>query len=151
MTLRIKHVELKEANLFVEGLHRHHKRVTGHRFSIGVENNDMLVGVAIVGRPVARAVDYTTTTEVLRLCTDGTKNACSILYAACARASKELGYEKIQTYILQREPGTSLLASGWSLEAILNRGANESWSTVKRLRQDSHPLEPKQRWAKVLD
>ena len=39
--------------------------------------------------------------EVTRLCTDGTKNACSFLYGAAARIAKEMGYKQIQTYILE--------------------------------------------------
>lgn len=98
--LQIRHIELKEANTFVAKHHRHHKPVTGHRFSIGCFNGDILIGVAIVGRPIARRIDQYNTIEVLRCCTDGTKNACSMLYSACRRAAKELGYSRIITYIL---------------------------------------------------
>ncbi len=149
MTLRIIHMELKEANALVDSLHRHHKPVVGHRFSIGVRTAaGAVVGAAIVGRPVARAVDWHTTLEVTRLVTDGTKNACSILYAAAARAGFELGYEHIQTYILDSELGTSLKAAGWVLEAITiggdwNHGPFEG-------RRTDQPMGPKQRWGKVL-
>lgn len=94
-SLRLIHVELKEANDFVGLLHRHHKPVVGHRFSVGVANG-ILRGVAICGRPVARLCAKDTL-EVTRVCTDGTKNACSMLYGACARAGAALGYKKIQT------------------------------------------------------
>src|SRR5689334_4427569 len=114
--LKIVHVELREANEFVKTLHRHHKEVKGHRFTIGVEDSGRLCGVAIAGRPVARRCDQKQTIEITRLCTDGTKNACSILYAAIARASRELGYSKVQTYILETEPGTSLIAAGLKFE-----------------------------------
>src|SRR5258708_6397134 len=96
-------VELKEANAFIARFHRHHKPVVGHRFSLGVGNTDMLVGVAICGRPVARNCNPKETLEVTRLCTDGTKNACSWLYGASARIAKDLGYKKIQTYLLDEE------------------------------------------------
>ena len=99
--MRVKHIELKDANAFVEQYHRHHKPVVGHRFSIACVIDDVIHGVAIVGRPVARMVDPSTTLEVTRLVTDGTANACSFLYGAAARAGKELGYSKIQTYILE--------------------------------------------------
>src|SRR5579859_562950 len=111
--MKIRPCELRDANAFVERLHRHHKKVQGHRFSIGLWDEDKLVGVAIVGRPVARMTDHTKVLEVTRLCTDGTKNACSALYSAAARVGKELGYERIQTFILESEPGTSLIATGW--------------------------------------
>jgi len=147
MTLKIIHLELADANSLVSELHRHHKPVVGHRFSVGVIQGPFLVGAAIVGRPVARAVDQRNTIEVTRLVTDGTKNACSILYAACARAGRELGYTKIQTYILETEPGTSLRAAGWEKEADTAGG---SWDTPSRPRQSAFPLMGKQRWAKKL-
>ena len=66
-------VSLAEANAFVAQHHRHHKPVTGHKFSIGCTADGQLVGVAIVGRPVSRYLDDGQTLEVNRLCTDGTK------------------------------------------------------------------------------
>lgn len=116
--LHLAHVELKEANAFVELLHRHHKRIQGHRFSLGVRSAEgTLVGVAIVGRPVGGS-HQGEWVEVTRLCTDGTRNACSFLYGAAARAALALGYIRIQTYILQTEPGTSLKAAGWTYERL---------------------------------
>lgn len=91
-------VSLSQANDFVEQHHRHHKPVRGHKFSIGCITDGRLAAVAIVGRPVSRHLDDGFTLEVNRLCSDGTKNACSFLYAAAARAAKELGYRKIITY-----------------------------------------------------
>ena len=111
--LEIIPVSFANANAFVTEYHRHHKRVVGHKFSIGCMENNKLVGVAIVGRPVSRYLDDGFTLEVNRLCTDGTKNVCSKLYSAAARAAKELGYKKIITYILETEEGASLRASGW--------------------------------------
>lgn len=114
--LRVVPVELDEANALVTALHRHHQPAVGHRFSIGCVTADgTLVGAAIVGRPVARlAGTPRAVLEVVRLVTDGTPNACSMLYAAAARAGKALGFERIQTYVLASEPGTSLKASGWT-------------------------------------
>ena len=94
-------VSLAEANAFVAQHHRHHKPVTGHKFSIGCTADGQLVGVAIVGRPVSRYLDDGQTLEVNRLCTDGTKNACSMLYAAAWRAARAIGYRKMITYILE--------------------------------------------------
>ena len=120
--MEIVPVELKEANAFIESLHRHHKRVQGHRFSIGVQKDGVLVGVATVGRPVARKINPKEVLEVTRLCTDGTKNACSVLYSAAARIGKELGYKRIQTYILETENGASLKASNWSCGGVCGGG-----------------------------
>ena len=146
--MRIKHIELKEANAFVAEHHRHHSPVRGHRFSIGVvDAAGQLHGVAIVGRPVARAIDYTTTVEVLRLCTDGTLNACSMLYSACRRAARELGYRRIITYILEDEPGTSLRAAGWR---DCYNTAGGSWDTPARRREDKAPTCPKRLYEAVM-
>lgn len=147
MALKIKHIELKPANEFVALHHRHHKPVTGHRFSIACYDGDNLVGVAIVGRPRARRIDQYNTVEVVRLCTDGTKNACSLLYAACRRAARELGYAKIITYILDTEDGTSLKASGWQYE-YSNKGG--SWNVPSRPREDKAPTIPKKMYSATL-
>ena len=146
--MRLVHVELSEANDFVKRLHRHHKPVLNHRFSVGVEHDFDLVGVAIVGRPVARNIDQWHIVEVLRLCTDGTKNACSFLYGACARAAATLGYWRIQTYILESESGVSLKASGWRAVQTTSGG---SWNRPSRGgRRDDQPQVPKVRWERDL-
>jgi hypothetical protein len=148
--LHIIPMELKNANKFVSMYHRHHKPVQGHRFSIGCIDGESIVhGVAIVGRPVARKINASTTLEVTRLCTDGTTNACSFLYSAAARIATSLGYAKIQTYILETETGSSLLASGWSFEELI---VGHAWKhTDGKPRANDHPLCDKQRWAKILD
>jgi len=151
MSLHIVPIELKEANALIESLHRHHKKVQGHRFSIGVYDTESrkLVGASVIGRPVARKVNYHTTVEVTRLVTDGTKNACSILYAASARISRELGYSKIQTYILDTESGVSLLSSGWLCEDA-HCGGGSGWHSREGRRSDQ-PENYKQRWSKTLN
>ena len=141
--LELIHVELSEANAFVAQLHRHHKPVVGHKFSLGATSEGLLVGVVIVGRPVARMRDDGKTLEVTRLCTNGAKNACSFLYGAAARAAFALGYKRIGTYTLASEGGVSLRATGWKL--IGERGGG-SWSREKRHREDKAPLEIKLLW-----
>ena len=147
--MKIVPLTLKEANEFVKQHHRHHKPTVGHKLSIGVANqNKELIGAVILGRPVARNVNHQEVIEVTRLVTDGTKNACSILYAAAARVSREMGYKKIQTYILETEPGTSLRAAGWVFEI---NTAGGDWNRGKRKgRRTDQPQCPKQRWAKEL-
>lgn len=139
-------VELREANQFVAELHRHHKPVRGHRFSIGAEHGGKVVGCVIVGRPVARQTNQKTVAEVTRLVTDGTKNACSFLYGQAARAAKALGFEAIQTFILPTEQETSLKASGWQ-----NLGPTKigSWHTRHNRRTDQ-PEGKKIKWMKTL-
>ena len=149
MGLRVFPATLKQANGVVALLHRHHKPVVGHRFSLAVRDEFHVHGAAIVGRPVAREVSQYEVAELTRLVTDGTKNACSILYAACARVAKEMGFLKIQTYILEDEPGTSLIAAGWIFDGHTQGGDwNHSWRKGRRVDQ---PMVKKQRWKKELN
>ncbi len=99
----IKPCELKDANVFVEQLHRHHKKVQGHRFSLKLLVEGAVVGVICVGRPVARMTDSAKVLEVTRLCTDGTKNACSKLYAAAARVGAAAGLTRTHAWQPSRE------------------------------------------------
>jgi len=125
--LEIFPVTLGQANDFVARLHRHSKPTVGHKFSVGVKADGVLCGVAIIGRPVARRLDDGTTVEVTRLCTDGTSNACSMLYAAARRAAKALGYRRIYTYTLPHEGGSSLRAAGFTLDKATAGGASAMW------------------------
>ena len=144
-------LSLSQANTLVTKLHRHHKKVQGHRFSIGaVDDTGILHGACIVGRPVARGCNPYTTAEVTRLVTDGTKNACSFLYSAAARIAREMGFAKIQTYILETETGVSLLASGWAFEARTSGGDWNHSAAYAGKRRIDQPLCPKMRYAKVL-
>jgi len=118
MKIKIVPLELREANAHIEEFHRHHKKVQGHRFSIGViDEGGKLLGCAVVGRPTS-GLDPKRILEVTRLCSDGSPNTCSMLYSAAARVGKELGYEIIQTYIFKSECGASLKASGWTYERV---------------------------------
>jgi hypothetical protein len=140
---------LKQANELIARLHRHHKPVVGHRFSLGVELDGELVAAAVVGRPVSRELDQYRIAEVTRLVSNGEKNSCSMLYSACARAAKEMGFDKIQTYILETEPGVTLRAAGWEYEADTAGGNwNHSW---RKGRREDQPMCKKQRWAKILN
>jgi hypothetical protein len=131
VTLALAPVSLREANTFVVKHHRHHKPARGHKFSIGVAADGVLVGVAIVGRPIARALDDGQTLEVNRTCTDGTKNVNSMLYGAAWRATKALGYSRLVTYTQAGESGASLRGAGWRV--VAHRRARSSWaeSSVK--------------------
>lgn len=133
-------LDLSEANAFVTAHHRHHKPVVGHKFSLGAVLAEKIVGVAIVGRPVSRRRDDGVTLEVTRLCTDGTRNACSFLYGACARAAFALGFKRIGTYILKSESGASVTGAGWRM---IGETPGKSWSVPSRPRVDTHPLEPR--------
>jgi hypothetical protein len=138
--LRLSPIDFDAAAEFVRLHHRHHTPPVGHKFSLAAMLDGQLVGVVIVGRPVARRRDDGRTLEVTRLCTTGAKNACSFLYGAAAKACFALGYSRIGTYILKREPGTSLVAAGWKL---IGETPGKSWSVPTRPRDDKHPIEPK--------
>ena len=144
-----KPLTLAQANALVEKLHRHHKPAQGHRFSIGAFLPDGTpVGAVIVGRPVARMVDQYAVAEVTRLVTDGSKNACSFLYARAARAAQAMGFTRIQTYTLPEEGGASLRASGWTDEGQPRRNG-EGWTSRDGRRTDQ-PTSTKTRWARTL-
>lgn len=160
--LTVRPISIHEANVFVERFHRHHGKKTGCKFAIAAYD-DQLRGVAICSNPVARNADDGLTLEVARLCTDGTRNACSILYGACARIAKDMGYRKIQTYILQSENGASLKASGWICEGEAGRPSwGGEWASQRQKERDScqqialfptkkPPEEMKVRWAKYFE
>jgi hypothetical protein len=135
---------LKAANAFVKQYHRHHAMVRGCKFCLAVTDEAGAIrGVAIVGRPVSRGLDDGVTVEVTRLCTDGARNACSMLYRASWRAAAAMGHTRLVTYILESEDGTSLRAAGMRrVELVRGR----SWSCASRARVDKHPTTPKWRW-----
>lgn len=141
--LEITPINLDEANQFVSEHHRHHKPVPGAKFCLAVSDAEKVRGVAIVGRPVARMTDDGWTLEVNRVCTDGARNACSMLYGAAWRAAKALGFRRLITYTLPEEGGASLRAAGWSL--IGQRGGG-SWSRPSRPRIDTAPMQAKLLW-----
>jgi len=134
MTLHLVPVSFADASAFVATHHRHHKPPTGHKFSLGVADGDTLIGVAMVGRPVARHFDDGLTLEVNRTATDGTHNANSMLYGAAWRAAKALGYGRLITYTQAGETGVSLRAAGWRI--IATRPERRGWSTPSRPRDN---------------
>jgi hypothetical protein len=139
---------MKQANEFVLTHHRHHSKVRGCKFCVGVvDEANILRGVAVVGRPISRHLDNGRTAEVTRLCTDGYTNACSFLYAACARTAKSMGYEKIITYTLEDEGGASLKASGWLCGGLCGGG---NWNVSSRPRRDSRNTDKKLMYYKNL-
>ena len=154
-------MDLKDVQNYINENHRHHKAAVRDKFRIGAtDETGKLVGVVQVGRPVSRYLADGKTLEVLRLCTDGSKDACSFLYSKCARIARELGYEKIVTYILETEPGTSLKATGWVCEDSSCGGG--TWENCTRTKNRPVQLSmlpqkqkypegvKKQKWVKYL-
>ena len=142
--LEIRPITFSEASAYVNAKHRHHNAPVGCKFCLGVYENEELHGVAICGRPVSRILDNGTTCEINRVCTDGTRNACSILYGACIRVAKAMGYHKVITYTLESENGASLKASNFIYEGI----AGGKYWTGKRYegKEQTIPHEMKRRW-----
>jgi hypothetical protein len=144
--LNVVPLTIKQLNALVESMHRHHKPIRGHRFSLGaVDGEGNLVGGCSVGRPVARGCDPYRVAEVTRLVTDGSYNACSLLYGAAARACKAMGFTRIQTYVLEDEPATSLKASGWTFDGMTEGG---QWTHTSGPRRTDQPTCKKQRWVR---
>lgn len=129
--MNIEPITFKKACEFVALHHRHNKPPVGHKFSVGLSVNGNLVGVAMAGRPVARHFDDGLTLEVNRTCTDGTRNANSMLYGAVWRAAKAMGYKRCITYTQHGETGASLRAAGFVM--VKSLPARKSWanSSVK--------------------
>lgn len=158
--LSVRPVEQKQAKEFIRRHHRHNPPPAGWLFGLGCYNGPDLVAVAWVGRPVSRILDRTgERIEVNRLCVNPeldsglTWNACSLLYAECAKQAKSTlnkagrHYRVIQTYTLESELGTSLRAAGWEPVHKNNGG---TWNRASRPRTSSLPTESKIRWEKVL-
>lgn len=138
-------ISIKEANTFVARFHRHSIPTSGGKFALGCQHGDVLVGVAICGRPVARLADDGKTLEVTRVCTDGTRNANSFLYDKCRKIAALLGYDKVITYTLQNESGASLRALGAIRESA---HGPRSWDMPGRKRKEQAVYkEPKYRWS----
>lgn len=136
-----------EAIAFVRAHHRHLNRSNlrqGYKFALGASRAGQIVGVVMVGRPVARHLQDDWTLEVNRLCTTGERNVCSFLYGAAWRATRSLGYRRLVTYTLPKEGGASLRAAGWRIVGEACGGG--SWSRKNRPRVDTHPLQAKLRW-----
>lgn len=156
--LEIRPIKLRDANRYVAEHHRHNIPTRGHKFSVACYDGDRLCGVAIAGQPIARNLDDGLTIEIRRVCTDGTRNACSILYSACARCAKAMGYKRVITYTLKSEPGTSLKASGFIYDGETG-GVN--WNRPSRPREITqislfgeerkYPDEKKIRWARTFE
>lgn len=141
--LALQPITFAEACRFVGLHHRHHLPSVGWKFGVAVNDGERVVGVVMVGRPVARHLDNGYTLEVTRCCTDGTKHAASMLYGAAWRAAKALGYRRLITYTLVEEPGTSLRAAGWR---ELYATAGGSWNVPSRPRVDKAPTGQKRIW-----
>jgi hypothetical protein len=144
MSLELAPCTVRDAMDFVHQYHRHHRKPNGGLFAVACTEGEDVVGVAIVAQPVARMLMDGWTAEVIRLCVlDGHPNACSMLYAACWRAARALGWKRLVTYTLPEEGGASLRAAGWK---CVGEAGGGTWSRKTRPRVDRHPTQTKWRW-----
>jgi hypothetical protein len=136
----IRPITFRAACAYVTAYHRHNKAPRGHKFSIAAMVDDCIVGVAMVGRPVARAFDDGLTAEINRTCTEGYPNANSMLYGAAARACKAMGYLRVISYTQADETGASLKAAGFV--RVRSIAARKSWaeSSAGRLKSMRDPV-----------
>ncbi len=145
--MRIAPITFREASEYINEKHRHHRATIGCKFCISVVGDDgQIHGVAVCGRPVGRYLDDGLTIEINRVCTDGTRNVCSMLYGACCRIAREMGYELAITYTLQSEDGASLKASNFKCDG---EAGGKHWTGTRNRGQDI-PAEMKTRWSKKL-
>lgn len=141
--LTVRPCTVKRAQAYVSEHHRHLPRVQGGMWAVRVLDQDgRIAGVAIVGNP-ARLLAEEGVLCVLRVATDGTRNACSALLGACARMARAQGATSLVTYTLIEEPGTSLRAAGWVEDGTTAGGTHNRPS-----RKRSAPVQggPKRRW-----
>ena len=146
--LQIVPLTFRAACEHIAEYHRHHKPPRGMKLAIGISNGT-LRGVAVIGRPVARAEDTGLCAEVTRTCTDGTPNANSMLYGAARKIARAMGYQRLITYTEDGESGASLRAAGWILEAELDARGNwfESSRKLRALRDpDARSQVKRYRW-----
>lgn len=141
--LEVRPIAFREASRYVRDVHRHSVPTQGGVFCASVWSEGRLVGVGIAGRPVARGLQDGRTLEITRVCTDGTRNACSMLYGALVRAGRALGYRRFVTYTREDEPGTSLRAAGWTPISVVSA---RSWNCKSRPRTDRDERVSRVRW-----
>ena len=151
--LRIEQVSAARARRFIADHHAHCAAPVAWRFHVAVFNGRTMIGVAVVGNPVARALSGRDILEVNRLCVRRDTpsalrwNAASMLYGWCAREAERRGWQKVITYTRADEPGTSLIAAGWIREG---RVRGRGWHSTVRHRSNRNSWIDKVRWSRTL-
>jgi len=111
--MEVRPIDRDRANAAIRDHHSHHKKVRSHRYALAACEGEELLGVVIVGNPLAQALNDGRTFEVTRLCTWGHKNAASFLLGASWRVAKAMGVRRMVSYIRSDEAGTCYRAAGW--------------------------------------
>ena len=144
--IRLVPITISEAKAFVNDHHRTHPPPLSALFAAAAARDGKIIGVATVGRPIAKHRDGGYTAEVTRMCVlENNPNACSMLYGACWRAAQALGYTRIITYTAEEQHGASLKASGWAIIGATRD--HNTWNTPARPRNNT-VSNSKKVWAK---
>ena len=159
MSLEIRPITFKTASQYIDQHHRHNGKTVGCKFVIGCFEGEKMVGVAVCGRPISRHYDDGFTLEINRVCTDGTHNACSMLYGASCRIAKDMGYKKVITYTLVTENGASLKASNFKCEGEAGgiewtgerNPNNKAYKQMSLFPTKEKPHVMKQRWVRCFE
>jgi hypothetical protein len=161
MALKIGPCTITKAKEVVGKIHRHNIPSITAVFCVGLYEDDELLGVAMVGLPKSRFLMDGKTLEVTRVAVpEGLPNANSMMYGACARAAKALGWSRLVTYTLPTESGSSLKAAGWKADEKLAGGGSWQHHTLHAGNGETEddlfgthqriPHGPKIRWWKEL-
>lgn len=151
--MHIEPITLAEARAFIAEHHRHNGAPIGWLFGVAVVEERRIRGVGIASRPTARALDDGYTVEILRVCTLGDRNTCSMVYGRLGRAAKALGYRRLVTYTLASEDGASVRASGFGVVADLRardyHGGRDRYEH-NLFGEPIRPPEAKRRWERSI-
>ena len=151
--LQHRPVSFPAARSFVRRHHAHCNPPVTWRFGQSVFNGHTMLGVVMVGNPVAPALNGRGILEVNRLCIRRDLpralawNAASMLYGWGAREAERRGWTHIVTYTRADEDGTSLRAAGWVQES---RVRGRGWHSSRRRRSNTNGWIDKIRWGKAL-
>jgi|6_EtaG_2_1085325.scaffolds.fasta_scaffold49331_2 hypothetical protein len=147
----------REVKEFITKHHRHLNASLGDKFRAVALNGSVVIGAAMMGRPVSRHLDDGTCLEITRVAIDSsisralTQNICSQLYAKCFKWAKQHDYQSVITYTLEHEDGASLKSANFIHEYTQpNSRRGSSWDSPSRTRNDKTPNCPKKRWRKYL-
>lgn len=155
--LTIRPATLREANNFVRRWHSHNKPVKGCMFAAACETRGRdVVGVAIVGRPIAPALQDGRTIEVTRVATPGLRadrrcwGAMSMLLRSVWQAAWALGVRRGVSYTRSDESGRGYEAAGWVAVATTRpeewTGGNKSMRWLPGLYVPTTELVERVRW-----
>lgn len=105
-------ITFRAAQIFIQQNHSYLPRPRTHLFSVSVTNKTGIVAVAIVGRPVSASQCDGLTCEITRLATvPGHRNVASMAIGAAWRVAKNLGYNRMISYVKADLNGESYIAA----------------------------------------